>query len=214
MKNDNEELFYIRDSRSDVGSSAMFWMNDGAGYTSDLSKAWKVSREKAVSQHNCRETDIPVRCDLADAFSYRAVDMQKLPKPSISDGMNYLVWVGDYDGNNILFAGDRGASYDLKFIEPVSAEKAREVLNRKKNTIVSYPAEAIDGIARHVVCASYVATRKVLRKAKIKMNPALRAKREPSGKYRGNCPTCGRVTWDYNPHEVAYCKYHGGINYD
>lgn len=69
-------LFYLRDLRSNVGSSAMFWAENGGGYTSDLNKAHKYSRDDAVAQHNSRETDIPVRCDLADAHSYLAVDCQ------------------------------------------------------------------------------------------------------------------------------------------
>ena len=29
-----------------------------------------------------------------------------------------------------------------------------------------------------------------------------------TGKARGNCPTCGKITWDWNPYENAHCKHH------
>ena len=33
-------------------------------------------------------------------------------------------------------------------------------------------------------------------------------KRKTTGKFRSNCPECGKIVWDYNPYEQAYCKEH------
>jgi hypothetical protein len=45
-----EELFYLRDTRSNTGSSAMFWGLNGNGYTTDLTKAEKFTRAGYLSR--------------------------------------------------------------------------------------------------------------------------------------------------------------------
>jgi len=68
--------YYLQDNRSYVGNDILFWAKDGKGYTTDLSKAHIYSKEDAVSQHKCRETDIPWPKDYIDARTRPAVDMQ------------------------------------------------------------------------------------------------------------------------------------------
>lgn len=43
-----EEMYYIQDTRSYCGNSVMWWAVDGHGYTSDIAKAWRVSKEEAL----------------------------------------------------------------------------------------------------------------------------------------------------------------------
>lgn len=206
MKIDKQE-FYIRDSRSDVGTSAMFWSSPG-GYTSDLNKAQAFTRDDAISQHMCRETDIPVLISIAREYSYLAVDMQYLPDTGISD-LNYLVIKNKYDGNNVLFT-ERGCnSFGLDSFRPVTAEKAKNSMELNKG-IDCYPADKIEAIARPVVNSVYLQTRTVLRRAKIKMNPRLLAKNQSTatGKERGNCPECGKIVWDFNPYSDFRCRWH------
>ena len=68
-------LFLLQDSRSYVGNDMLFW-KDGGGYTTDVSKAERFTQEKAVSQHECRETDIPWPVDYIEAKTRPAVDHQ------------------------------------------------------------------------------------------------------------------------------------------
>lgn len=68
-------FFYLQDSRSYVGNDMLFWATLG-GYTSDVSKAQTFSQEKAVAQHERRDTDIPWPKDYIDARTRLAVDMQ------------------------------------------------------------------------------------------------------------------------------------------
>lgn len=44
------ELFFLQDSRSNVGSRAMFWRN-GGGYTSNLDEADQCGRSRAHGNH-------------------------------------------------------------------------------------------------------------------------------------------------------------------
>lgn len=204
----NKNEFYLRDSRSDVGSSSLFWAKDGAGYTSNLNNAHVFSRDEAISQHNSRETDIPVLTHIAREFSYLAVDMQHLPEPGISD-LNYLVVKNEYDGNNVLFS-ERGCnSFCIDNFRPIAAEKAK-IAMEFNNALVCYPADKIEAIARPVVKSIYLQTKTVLRKANIKMNPRLLAKNQSkaTGKERGNCPECGQIVWDFNPYSDFRCRFH------
>lgn len=74
----SEELYYIQDKRSFTGNSVMWWGIDGQGYTSDLSKAWRVTGDHARSIMRSRPTDIAWPCALIDAGAQLHFDMQKL----------------------------------------------------------------------------------------------------------------------------------------
>ena len=70
------ELFYLQDSRSYVGNDILWWAKGGKGYTTDLSKAEIYTREQALTQHECRETDRPWPKTYIDQRTRPAVDMQ------------------------------------------------------------------------------------------------------------------------------------------
>jgi hypothetical protein len=83
-----ENEFYLQDSRSYVGNDVLWWAKNGAGYTSDLSKAEVYTRASAVSQHNERESDIPWPKLYIDQKTRPAVDMQYI---SMVDALS---WTG------------------------------------------------------------------------------------------------------------------------
>lgn len=70
------EEYYLQDSRSFVGNDMLFWAKNGQGYTTDLRKAHVYTKHEAVSQHQCRETDIPWPKDYIDSKTRPAVDTQ------------------------------------------------------------------------------------------------------------------------------------------
>jgi len=77
MQKDHEkELYYLQDARSYVGNDILFWAKNGAGYTTDLNRAEVYTREEAVKQNQCRETDIPWPKSYIDSKRRPAVDMQ------------------------------------------------------------------------------------------------------------------------------------------
>jgi len=71
-----DELFYLQDNRSYVGNDILWWAKDARGYTTDLTKAHIYTKDDAVKQNQCRETDIPWPKDYIDARSRPVVDMQ------------------------------------------------------------------------------------------------------------------------------------------
>ncbi len=71
-------LYYIQDTRSYTGNSVMWWAFEGAGYTSDLDKAWRVSKEEADRiVRNRPGVDKAWPCHEIDARATRHFDMQR-----------------------------------------------------------------------------------------------------------------------------------------
>ena len=87
----SKQLFYLQDSRSYVGNDVLWWAKDGKGYTTDLSKAHVYTKEKAVGQHEMRETDIPWPKDYIDAKTRPAVDMQYIKRTEALEGTGIVL---------------------------------------------------------------------------------------------------------------------------
>ena len=63
MSNDESEpLFYIQDTRSFVGDSALWWRPEGKGYTVNLDEAGTYT---AAQCRGNRDTDRPVPVEIA-----------------------------------------------------------------------------------------------------------------------------------------------------
>lgn len=76
--------YYLQDSRGYVGNDMLFWAKNGQGYTTDLRKAQVYTKDEAVRQHQCRETDIPWPKEYIDSKTRPAVDVQYV---SISEAL-------------------------------------------------------------------------------------------------------------------------------
>ena len=76
MTDETEDEYYLQDKRSYVGNDILWWAKNGAGYTTDLSKAHVYTKQQAINQHKCRETDIPWPKSYIDTKIRPAVDMQ------------------------------------------------------------------------------------------------------------------------------------------
>lgn len=72
-----EELYYIQDTRSYVGNSVLWWAVDAKGYTVDINKAWKVSKDEALRIIR-RETDKAWPVSEVNKHIRQHVDMQDL----------------------------------------------------------------------------------------------------------------------------------------
>jgi hypothetical protein len=101
--------FYLQDSRGTTGSRLMWWTN-GGGYTSDLSKAEVFTRDRALRQHKCRETDVPWLMSYIDSKGRAAVDHQivcneeALAGASLSDDTPcYVQTTRCWDGNDLYW---------------------------------------------------------------------------------------------------------------
>jgi hypothetical protein len=73
------ELFFIRDKRSVVGNSVMWWARNSAGYTVDIRGAQIFTKEEAEKIcRGCRPTDVAYPVDRIMALTQLHIDIQDL----------------------------------------------------------------------------------------------------------------------------------------
>ena len=201
-----ENEFYLRDTRSDVGSTCMFWAKGGCGYTSDLSRAEIFDHAAAQNYANEKRHFIPLSKVKVDALATIRVDMQLLKlNVDFSEGIIIHRYAGQYDGNDIFFDdGDGGHTTDYSKAKVFDMDGALAMSNRGGFALSK---SFLDSICRPTLQAKNVNHRKMMTSAGIKYR-APRKSAATSGKTRGNCPECGKITWDYNPYENAHCNEH------
>jgi hypothetical protein len=200
--------FYLRDSRSNVGSTCMFWAKDGCGYTSNLDKAERYTLEQAQWYINSRETDIPLSVALVDQVTTIRVDHQVIDtkQSGLNDECNqYVLHVhqGDYDGNDIYWKSPSSHSVNLREALVLTLDEAIHA-QKLMDGVGIYPLIYALSIGRRTLQASNINERRMITAAGIR-KPKRRRQRPTSGRTRGNCPHCGKVTWGFNPYEAYSC---------
>lgn len=186
------DLFYLQDSRSNVGSRAMFW-RDGGGYTSNLDEAEQFTRETAVKQYECRETDLPWPADYVRARAEVGVDCQYLTRSEAKAYRNedcrvYVAYAREWDGNDLVWRGGKGPTANLDdAIQPGAADAAGYLAQGFELWPCGYIAER----SRPVVRATLLDHKQALRSVGLKL-PKLQRPRLRSYSTRLNCEGCGR----------------------
>lgn len=184
-----EELFYLRDSRTDTGSNMMFWQT-GGGYTTNLQRAEAFTRSNAFAQHECRETDIPMPKALVDSRARFVVDMQylRLARANATGGERCYVQIEhSYDGNDVIWVGqDGGSTTDISLARIWSAQDALCATMRHDAWRV-WPKDFIDALRRPAIQAIHAA--QIIKDARIILR---KPKKAPKPK-AFNCHGCGRL---------------------
>ena len=205
MSKENE--FYLRDTRSDVGSTCMFWKKNGNGYGSSLVGAEVFTHEEAQKYADRKDHFIPLSKIQVDKVATIRVDMQLLElNCDFSEGMIVHRYPGQYDGNDIFF--DNGTEgYTANYSEAKVYDSMGAIIALQNQSGAVLSKKFLDAICRPTLQAENVNHRIMMTSAGIKRR-APRKGRPTMGKFRGNCPVCGKITWDYNPYENDYCKDH------
>lgn len=198
--------FYLRDSRSNTGSSCMFW-SAGGGYTTNLDKAEVFTLSGAQSHFDDRHTDVPLSKALVDELATVRVDHQYLDdtKAGLATGCDQYVIhcrIGDFDGNDVYWKAQKGSTVCLSDALILTAEEVKHAL--WNDEVAFYPLEYVKSISRRTFQARNVNERRMITVAGIRM-PKRRRERPTTGRHRGNCPDCGKVTWGLNPYEAYTC---------
>jgi hypothetical protein len=199
--------FYLRDSRGNTGSSCMFWAENGNGYTTNLDKAHVYTLEEAQSHFNSRHTDVPLSKELVDEVATVRVDHQYLDesKAGLVAGCNeYVIHVkGDWDGNDVYWKATGGSSVNLSEALVLKKAEAKEAV-RLFDDVIIYSLSDAQSISRRTLQAANVNERRMITAAGIR-KPKRKRERRTTGRTRGNCPYCGKVTWGFNPYEAYTC---------
>lgn len=186
------DRFYLQDSRSNVGSRAMFWKM-GGGYTTNLGEAEQFTRAEAVKQYECRETDLPWPVNYVRALAEVGVDHQYLNRSEADthpneDGRVYVAYPRDWDGNDLIWRGGGVPTSNLDYaIQPVAADAAEY----KAQGFELWPCGYVAERCRPVVRAALLEHRKALRTVGLKL-PKFERPRYRSYSNLNNCGGCGR----------------------
>lgn len=202
MKKENE--FYLRDMRSDIGSTCSFWNKGGAGYGSDLRNAKVFTFEEAQRYADEGRHFIPLSKSKVDAASTQRVDMQYLKlNCDFSQGVVINRHTSSYDGNDIYFCdGDGGYTANYNLAKIYTPDQVQD-LEDQCGAILS--KAFLDTICRPTIQAENVNKRKMITSSGIKYTSP-RKRRETMGKTRMNCPCCGKISWQYNPYDFDGCS--------
>jgi len=199
-----ENEFYLRDTRSDIGSTCMFWGQDGCGYTSNLNKAHVFNAVEAQKYADEKRHFIPLSKSKVDAVTTIRVDMQLLSlNVDFSKGIIVHRRIRDYDGNDIFFDDGNGC-YTADYSK-AKVYESQDALLQLNQAGAALSKAFLDSICRPTLQAENINHRKMITSAGIKYR-APRKRKESSGKHRHNCPACGKIVWDYNPYDAPYCN--------
>lgn len=190
------DLFYLQDIRSNVGTGATWWAKDGKGYTTNLDQAEQFTRDRAVGQYECRETDLPWPKAYIDERHHVGVDCQYV-KPDeaaqAADGEQrfYAAYRGEWNGNDLVWlANTGGRTSNLNNAKQFSVDHVPGLSARGYQAL---PAAYIDDKSRRLVSARRMNHKEALREVGLKLP---KIKRQRSYSNLTNCHGCGRFLSD------------------
>ena len=120
----------------------------------------------------------------------------------------YLQDSRSYVGNDVLWwaIDSCGHTTDLRRAHVFTKSEAID-LNLNRETDLPWPKEYIDQKTRPAVDMQNINRKQAMKGSGIRFKKP-KKRRQITGKHRGNCPVCGKITWDYNPYENAHCLNH------
>lgn len=196
--------YFLTSRHGDCGNSVMFHNHDERGYGSDLNKLQTYSKEETQKKHdNFGRDSLPLLVKKVIESCTRRVDCQ-YPDVAIGAPRSELTLcvvsiAGSYDGNDIQFmSNDGGYTYNLEdaLVSPLSKLKGLGC-NR-----VIWSLAYLSEMSRITFQRKSVNTRSMCRGVKLQRIK----KSSDSGKTRWNCPSCGKIHWQYNPYDFEGCN--------
>lgn len=203
--------FYLACFRDNVGSNVSFHCVDGKGYSTNIDKAHVYTLEEAQNEwDSAREYDQPISADHIDALSKWHVDHQYLPsKTVLNSPMNCYVAFKDrlWDGNDVYWLNTDTCttSTDFDTANVFDAEKAEKL----DKSYIALPFHLADSVKRRTFDYRLFNPRLMVEEAGLVMPSRFKKKNQKkpsSGKTRWNCPSCGRLSWQFNPHDFMGCR--------
>jgi len=201
-------VFYLRSRHGDTGTNVMFHNKNGAGYGTNLDNLHVFTTEEAQKKLDWDIKSLPLLKSEVDKLSILAVDMQYLDavKSKEFSGLYVVQMDRKWNGNDICFYSEDGETFDYgKAHVFIGGAGVNFILG--KSGMILWPKDYLDTICRRTFQSTNINTRKMITGAGIVYRKP-RKPRPTTGKTRGNCPECGKITWDYNPYEDAYCADH------
>jgi hypothetical protein len=208
-----QDKFYKTSSHGSCGSTVMFWAIDGKGYLSNLDEAHIYTHEEMQSEVNKEYyggESIPLSVSHVNELATWRVDCQYVSEddhyPNSIDSNNEYVAIKKqcWDGNDLCFGLYLGESFDYSKANIIDKKMVDLHIGDGANNWFFVPKSKTDEVARRTFQTHNINRRKMIQGAGI---VGVRKQRESrsSGKTRWNCPSCGKITWQYNPYDFGGC---------
>lgn len=206
-----KEHFYLACLRDNVGSNVAFHARNGGGYVTDIGRAHIYTREEAQRAFDhAREFDLPLSADHIDTLTVWKVDSQYIPcGTTIETGKRHVAFAErKWDGNDVYWI-TRSGSRTTDFTKAAIIETADDALKvAVSGNCVVIPFDVADRAKRRTFAIGKINKRIMVTGAGL-LTPAHikrhRRRRKTTGKTRWNCPHCGRIVWQFNPHDFEGC---------
>lgn len=212
------DRFYMACLRDTVGTNTAFHAVDGAGYTTDVSKAHVFTKEQTQKFWNTgREFDLPLSADLVDAQTKTHVDCQYIPaQTTLQEGCTKYVGYlkGRWDGNDVFWLQydpfwlekmtDNSDCYDADFNKAMVFPEIKNI-----DKVIWIPFDLANSVKRQTFHVNLINKRSMIQAAGLVTPDHIKRanrKKSTSGKTRWNCPDCGKISWQHNPYDFEGCN--------
>ena len=204
--------FYLACFRDNVGSNVGFHRVNGKGYTTNIEEAHEYTREEAQRAWDFgREYDQPICADSVDELAVYKVDCQYIPNKteigSKSDKNTQFVAFrkGAWDGNDVYWKTERTPSTDFR--KAICFSINDSIFNAADHLVI-IPFELADTKKRLTFDFDKFDRRRMVQYAGLKQPEWYKKHKRSrcSGKTRWNCPSCGKISWQYSPYDFDGCS--------
>lgn len=207
------DRFYLRSSHGDLGSNIVWHRHNGAGYHSDIAQAHVYTLEEAQKEWTESWGDSqPISADHVDALATWKVDHQLIPsKTVLHDNVNeYVAYQsGRWDGNDVYWLNKLAFSTFTDFSKAsVFTRREIDIFLKHQTDYVVIPFADAEKVKRRTFEASLFNARVMVQGAGLKATDQIKKNRRRADKEyktRFNCPECGKISWQHNPHYFEGC---------
>lgn len=215
-KRDVTNKFYLACFRDNVGENVGFHAIDGKGYVTDVDKAHLYTLEEAQrAWENGREYDQPISAEAVHQHLVRKADCQYLPVAGdkVEKSDRYLMFVNNkWNGNDVYWLRDNNDTIGTLDVTQAHVFTHDELSHHSFSfKAVPVPYNVVMGVARNTFSYRLFNARKMVQAMGLRVPERTkkhrrRESRPSSGKSRMNCPGCGKIHWQYNPHDFEGCR--------
>ncbi|CAH7395824.1 conserved hypothetical protein [Vibrio chagasii] len=212
-----KQRFYKTSYHGGVGSNVSFWGIKGNGYVTniDLAEEYTLEQVKAVIANNRLRSynEHPISADHVDDLAIWKVDCQHvntIDNKNADPNEEYLILIkGKYDGNDLFFLSantSRTSSCNYEEAKVFNREEAQVAMTDNELWYSVIPKFEADEAARRTFQTKNINRRIMVSGAGATGIRKPRA-RKTTGKVMMNCPSCGKINWQYDPHEFEDCSH-------
>lgn len=200
--------FYLACFRDNVGANIAFHGIKGNGYVTDIKKARQYTLEEAQREwEGGRGYDQPISADHIDALTCEKVDSQTLPCESdfsITEKGHVAFKKGTWNGNDVYWHSQEGSTLNYKLVMTLNLAEAKALGEH----YVIVPFELADKNKRPTFAMSLLNRKIMIQGAGLKTPDRIKRnrRRKNNPMERWNCPECGIINWQYNPHDFEGCS--------